>query len=180
MGQSPQEVAHMTEEKDVQPQGQVKSRTTACTKASRKAWSKFPGRRELRRPARRLTFIKNNNSSKEINSSNENSHVKAAAQEAAIVGASSEAGKKVPQLTQQTRAPKGLAEKSTAEAAKRSARRVARKSTHWSSQGRWSSTRAAGGAATTSSRRSSRSDRSSRTAATKTTWTEGPLPERAD
>ena len=111
MGQSPQEVAHITEEKDVQPQGQVKSRTTTCTKASRKAWSKFPGRRELRRPARRLTFIKNNNSSKKSNSSSESSHVKAAVQEAAIVGASSEAGKKVPQLTQPTRAPKGLAEK---------------------------------------------------------------------
>ena len=92
----------------------------------KKSMVKFPGRRELRRPARRLTFIKNN-SSKEMNSSNESSHVKAAAQEAAIVGASSEAGKKVPQLTHQTRAPKGLAEKSTAEAAKRSARRSSQK-----------------------------------------------------
>ena len=53
---------------------------------------------------------------------------------------------------------------------------VAKKSTQWSSQGRWSSIRAAEGAATKSSRRSSSSsDRSSRTAATKTTWTEGPL-----
>ena len=35
--------------------------------------------------------------------------------EAAIVGASSEAGKKVPQLTQPTRAPKGKQKKSTAQ-----------------------------------------------------------------
>lgn len=87
----------------------------------------FPGRRELRRPARRLTFIENNNSSKKSNNSSESSHVKAAAQEAAIVGASSEAGKKVPQLTQPKRAPKGVAGKSTAEAAKRSARRSSQK-----------------------------------------------------
>ena len=58
---------------------------------------------------------------------------------------------------------------------------VAKKSTQWSSQGRWSSIRAAEGAATKSSRRSSSSsDRSSRTAATKTTWTEGQLPEHAE
>ena len=95
--------------------------------ASRKAWSKIPGRRELRRPARRLTFIKKNNNSKKSNNSSESSHVTVAAQEAAIVGASSEAGKKVPQLTQPTRAPKGVAEKSTAEAAKRSARRSSQK-----------------------------------------------------
>ena len=80
----------------------------------KKSMVKFPGRRELRRPARRLTFIKNNNNSKKSNSSSESSHVKAAAQGAAIVGASSEAGQKVPQLTQPTRAPKGKQKKSTA------------------------------------------------------------------
>jgi hypothetical protein len=95
--------------------------------ASRKAWSSFQEDESLGGQRGASPSPRTTSAVKKSNSSSESSHVKPAAQEAAIVGASSVAGKKVPQLTQPTRAPKGVAEKSTAEAAKRSARRSSQK-----------------------------------------------------